>query len=110
MTKSEYAAEMLTEALYVEGVEMLPTIVYAIAKDIVDGLDMWHEMSGDSVASSNRYQELEGQIEQAKKAKQEALDRQEREYNEKLKDANASARAIISQKNMVIEELQKQIP
>lgn len=109
MTKTDYVVEMLSEALHIEGVELLPVVIQEIAQGIVQGLDMWYEMSGDNVASSNRYGELSNQIEQLKKDKQSALDKQEREYNDKLKDVNASARAIINHKNTVIEELQKQI-
>lgn len=107
MTKQESVYGILADQL--EHYNISEGLLQHCAKEIVQDLDMWGEFSGDSVASSNRYQELEGQIEQLKKDKDKALDRQAMEYNNKLKDANASARAMINQRNKLIEELKKQI-
>lgn len=107
MTKTEYVTEMLQDMLSDNPVT--DEQISQWAKSIIDGIDMWHEMSSDSVATTNRYQYLEGQIEQLKKSKEDALDKQEREYKEKLKDINQSARAIIYNQQREIEELKKQI-
>jgi len=107
MTKREYVAEMLQETL--TDYNLKQEDIDLCAANIVQGLDMWHEMSGDSVASSNRYGELSSQIERLKKDKETALDQAGRKHYEELEELKRYSRGVIYQKNQKIEELEKEI-
>lgn len=107
MTKAEYVEEILEEILRVYQIPV--EVLKQCAEDIVDGLDVWYEMSGDSIASSNRYGYLEREIEDIKKKAQKELEDADTEYKEQLKEIDRNARWKYQQYQRKIEELEKQV-
>lgn len=84
MTKQEYIVEMLSEIL--QKYNIPPEILQYCAEDVVDGLDVWYELSGDSVASSNRYSALESEklqaVEKIRKEYEGYIERNKEELEE----------------------------
>lgn len=107
MTKQDYIEEILSETL---PYSITVTQLKEIAKDIVDGLDNWYEMSSDRIADSNYTENLRTELEQAKKAKEEELDKADRIYRQKLQEQRDNTRSAIGMLNREIEELKKRIP
>ena len=104
MTKMDYVAEMLSEEL--EHYQITPELINRCAKSIIDGLDMWYELSGESVASNNRYKELESSIIKSEQKREKMLMELENKHSKELKEWNIYSRMAIQRKNEEIERLQ----
>jgi len=107
MNKIEYIAEMLSEEL--EQYQIPPEIIKQCAEGLVYGLDMWYELSGDSVATSNRYAELEHQVVKATQKGEKQLAEEENRHSKELEELRRNASWSLQRKQEKIEELQKQI-
>ncbi len=107
MTKQEYIVEMLSEIL--GHYQITPEVLQQCAEDVVDGLDVWYELSGDSVATSNRYQHLEDEVVQVKKATEKELEKAEKKHKEEVDQMIRETRWRYQRYQEKIDELQKQV-
>lgn len=106
MTKTEYVTELLSDVV---PLDITVDKLKEIAKDIVDGLDMWYELSGDSVATSNRYAAIENEKEQRVKDARKELEKEERKHKEEVEEIRRNVRWMRQRYQNEIDELKKQI-
>ena len=107
MTKKDYVEEILSEKLAHYG--MSKELLRYCAEDVVDGLDVWYELSGDAVASSNRYGYLEREKEEAVKQGKKELEQLQKKHEEEKAEIDRNVRWMRQRMQNQIEELQKQV-